>query len=177
MAIRQRKSDRVRSPDGDDTASIVDLANPDAGEHSADNHSAGDHSAAHLSADSAADHHAGDHSADDYGAGDPSIDDSSNDILSEDDLEEVDRPTVTIDLPATVHTPPEHELAVAIAEIPVNPIQINLSDSGTQSVLLDARPIDGQFFDQHGAADIADGADEVDANLPESVYTRRDRLR
>ena len=162
MAIRQSKSDRAKRPDGDDTASIVDHVSD--GAEGSGQEIDGDRPEGFVEV---AKPDAGDLSAGDLSAGDP----------SNDDLEEVHRPTVIIDLPATIHTPPEHELAVSIAEIPVNPIQINLSDSGTQSVLLDVRPIDGQLFDQHVADDIADGADEVDANLPESVYTRRDRLR
>ena len=98
------------------------------------------------------------------------------------DAEEPVRPVVSVDLPATVHLPPDHELAVAIADIPVNPGQVGSDDTGTLSVMVGAMTPAAQHVDQgsgdhgsgnHGLGDqgTATGTDQADA-----TYSRRDRL-
>lgn len=73
---------------------------------------------------------------------------------SVDEVEEPERPVVSVDLPATVHLAPDHELAVAIDDVPVNPGQIHSDDGGTLSVMV--------------------GAPEIDQ--ADAAYSRRDRL-
>ena len=101
----------------------------------------------------------------------PSADPSADASDEEDDVEdEPARPTVSVALPATIHIAPEHERAVAIADIPVNPGQIRSDDSGTLSIMVGAlAPVD-----QQNGGGAADG--ELDPAIAESVYSRRDRL-
>ncbi|MEX1077496.1 MAG: MinD/ParA family protein [Homoserinimonas sp.] len=100
----------------------------------------------------------------------------------EDDEEPV-RPTVSVDLPAAVHSAPEHELAVAIADIPVNPGQIRSDENGTLSVMVGAlSPVQadadgtpgGDGADTDGVD--TDGATSELDRAAESVFSRRDRL-
>src|SRR5690606_15661879 len=86
-----------------------------------------------------------------------------------DELEEPERPVVSVDLPATVHLAPDHELAVAIAEIPVNPGHIRSDESSTLSVMVGAmaRAVE-QGADDHGSdSEMAQG---------DAAFSRRDRL-
>ncbi|MHA6668298.1 MinD/ParA family ATP-binding protein [Homoserinimonas sp. A447] len=100
-------------------------------------------------------------------------DDTADDTADDDD-DEPERPRVSVDLPATIHIAPEHELAVAIADIPVNPGQIRSDESGTLSVMVGAlAPADPGSTD--GVDDELDGAALARANT-ESVYSRRDSL-
>lgn len=104
--------------------------------------------------------------------------DDARDATTDDDLNladdegEPERPTVSVDLPATVHLAPEHELAVAIADIPVNPGQIRSDESGTLSVMVGALSPAGEA-DADGTVDEEEAVDQAAA---ESVYSRRDRL-
>jgi MinD-like ATPase involved in chromosome partitioning or flagellar assembly len=86
-----------------------------------------------------------------------------------DELDEPERPVVSVDLPATVHLAPDHELAVAIAEIPVNPGHIRSDESNTLSVMVGAMaPAVQQSADDHGSGSDIDQAD--------AAFSRRDRL-
>jgi MinD-like ATPase involved in chromosome partitioning or flagellar assembly len=81
--------------------------------------------------------------------------------------------TVTVDLPATVHSAPEHEVAVAIDEVAVNPAGVVLSADPTTTTISVV------------AADVAvhpveePEPEKVIPELPSSdhAFTRRDRLR
>jgi MinD-like ATPase involved in chromosome partitioning or flagellar assembly len=86
----------------------------------------------------------------------------------DEDEDEPERPTVSVDLPATIHTAPDHELAVAIADIPVNPGQVGSDEAGTLSVMVGALGSVAAPDDEHG--------EEDDASA-DSLYSRRDRLR
>jgi len=107
-------------------------------------------------------------------ADDPSRRSRSNDELlapSGDDIATMasENVTVTIDLPATVHTAPEDEVAVAIAEVPVNPGHVE-PEPTTRSVPIvaaaPARLVRPQSGERAAPVPAADGS-----------YTRRDRLR
>ncbi|HEU4808022.1 MAG TPA: MinD/ParA family protein [Homoserinimonas sp.] len=106
----------------------------------------------------------------------PALDESdalsvdNNDDEDNDEDDEPARPSVSVDLPATVHITPEHELALAIADIPVNPGQIHSDESGTLSVMVGALA-PAEQPDGKPAADT-----ELDPAIAESVYSRRDRL-
>ena len=106
--------------------------------------------------------------ADDASAG--ALDDLSEDP---DDTGEMERPTVSVDLPAPVHTAPDHELAVAIADIPVNPGEVGTSQNGTLSVMVGALGSPAADEDHQ-----FDGTPEdSDQSAADSIYSRRDRLR
>jgi MinD-like ATPase involved in chromosome partitioning or flagellar assembly len=97
--------------------------------------------------------------------------DGSDSLEFDDEEDEPERPTVSVDLPAPVHIAPDHELAVAIADIPVNPGQVGADDSGTLSVVVGALAPVAQPDDE------SDGGPEADDALAESAFSRRDRLR
>jgi MinD-like ATPase involved in chromosome partitioning or flagellar assembly len=91
-------------------------------------------------------------------------------VPADDDMGEPDdapMPTVSVDLPAPVHVAPEHELAVAIDDVPVNPGQVSDETSTTMSVVLDSSAhlqVDPEATGEH-------------AEISDAVYSRRDRLR
>ncbi|WP_213816332.1 MinD/ParA family protein [Glaciihabitans sp. dw_435] len=79
-------------------------------------------------------------------------------------------PTVTVDLPATVHSTPEDEAAVAIDEVTVNPGFVDVSAPGTTSISVAAVVVPEAEPEQQ---------QRVIPELPgnDHAYTRRDRLR
>lgn len=103
--------------------------------------------------------------ADAPGTSEPEVFDASID-----DEEEPERPIVSVDLPARVHLAPDHELAVAIADIPVNPGQVRTDDSPTLSVVVGATiPVTQEAIP---------GSDGVvaDGEQADGGFSRRDRL-
>ncbi|GAB2460104.1 MinD-like ATPase involved in chromosome partitioning or flagellar assembly [Conyzicola lurida] len=79
--------------------------------------------------------------------------------------------TINVDLPATVHSVPEHEVAVAIDENTVNPGEVVLSadpSTTTISVIADDVAI-------HPEEPVVE--EKVIPELPERAFSRRDRLR
>jgi MinD-like ATPase involved in chromosome partitioning or flagellar assembly len=108
------------------------------------------------------------------------VDATTDDAFAHDefaeDEDEPERPKVSVDLPATVHLAPDHELAVAIADIPVNPGQIRSDDSGTLSVTVGTLSLTGEP-DVSGTADgTVDDSSSADQSGADSVFSRRDRL-
>ena len=97
---------------------------------------------------------------------DPAVDE---DLLE--DVEEPERPVVSVDLPATVHLAPDHELAVAIADIPVNPGLVRADDTNTMSVMVGAPA--------SPAPEVGDRSGEgpgTETEQADAAYSRRDRL-
>ncbi|MCU1546844.1 MAG: hypothetical protein JWP30_1944 [Homoserinimonas sp.] len=96
-------------------------------------------------------------------------------------------PTVSVDLPATVHTAPEEELAVSIAAVPVTPDRVDVSNQVTMSIAIAPHHIDRDdaprverrqdFEAQHTRVDDTVDEQDDDGEARESVYSRRDRLR
>jgi MinD-like ATPase involved in chromosome partitioning or flagellar assembly len=78
---------------------------------------------------------------------------------------------ITIDLPATVHTAPEHEVAIAIDETTVSPgvVDVGLQGTTSISVVANVPPVEGE----------PEQEEQVIAPLPthDSPYSRRDRQR
>lgn len=97
------------------------------------------------------------------------IEDIDDELEDSDEPDTPERPTVSVDLPATVHIAPDHELAVSIADIPVNPGSVGSSDTGTHSVAV------GPLSGVSPVETIDDG--DAEAAAADSVYSRRDRLR
>lgn len=102
---------------------------------------------------------------------------------SVDDADEPERPVVSVDLPATVHLAPEHELAVAIADIPVSPGQIRSDDANTLSVVVGVTAPVAQEAGHGPIGGSVDGPvdSSVDGSAPgleraDAAFSRRDRL-
>jgi len=81
--------------------------------------------------------------------------------------------TVTVDLPATVHSAPEHEVAVAIDDVTVNPAVVAISaDPTTTTISVVAADVAVHPVEEPVVAPVI-------PELPTSdhAFTRRDRLR
>jgi MinD-like ATPase involved in chromosome partitioning or flagellar assembly len=85
----------------------------------------------------------------------------------DDSSKEPDSVTINIDLPATVHTAPEDEVAVAIHEVAVDPGLVHSGETATTSFAVVSVP--EPVAEQPEAVEIPE--------LPQHDYSRRDRLR
>ncbi|MCU1405918.1 MAG: hypothetical protein JWQ43_2221 [Glaciihabitans sp.] len=89
------------------------------------------------------------------------------------DDEDIDVPeivTITVDLPETVHSVPEDEVAVAIDEVTINPGFVDTASPGTMSITVVPTFV---LPDQEPESEV-----QVIPDLPSNdhAYTRRDRL-
>jgi MinD-like ATPase involved in chromosome partitioning or flagellar assembly len=78
--------------------------------------------------------------------------------------------TITVDLPATVHSAPDDEIAVAIDDVPVNPGFVDATSPTTTSVTIVATPVPAH------EAGVADAAAIPELPQSDHPYSRRDRL-
>ena len=111
-------------------------------------------------------------------------DDSGSDDLDDDgEIEPPTPPTISVDLPAQVHSMPEDEIAVAIVDVPIDPSGIHGAQPTTTSIAITvvpaiADPVSAAtasttivpLSGRHG--DLEHGDDSA-----ETTYSRRDRLR
>lgn len=146
MAARRNGSEAVDSPDksGDATAVFDDAATPLLGEQQPE-----------------------DDVIDERPIEDRLIEEAGEDLTA--DLPEM--LTVNVDLPVTVHTAPEHELAVSISDESINPGQIGFADTSTMSITFEAE------------AELAEELPSEEAPLvpplpsSDESQTRRERMR
>ncbi len=82
--------------------------------------------------------------------------------------------TFSVDLPATIHSVPEHEVAVAIHEIPVDPGLVEVAEPTTKSVSIIAVPVTAPV--PASTAEVQIPSEPAPPQLP-APYTRRDSLR